>query len=174
LFEKGSRLKFTKGIFEKYNNEQYIKIAKEYGMDIYKYMAIKLKGKKFENDVRVRANMKLIFFQLVFGKPRSWLGKYRKKDVCDKLFGPEFYKFLSALASLDLEVGLSHKHKNLSFLLQKTECTFLNKLMEEMGDIPFLPIHDSLMVRTTDAKKVKKLFQKVIIDNKLEGILTFS
>ena len=174
LFEKGSRLKFTKGIFEKYNNEQYIKIAKEYGMDIYKYMAIKLKGKKFENDVRVRANMKLIFFQLVFGKPRSWLGKYRKKDVCDKLFGPEFYKFLSELASLDLEVGLSHKHKNLSYLLQKTECTFLNKLMEEMGDIPFLPIHDSLMVRTTDAKKVKKLFQKVIIDNKLEGIISFS
>lgn len=174
LFEKGSRLKFTKGIFEKYNNEQYIKIAKEYGMDIYKYMAIKLKGKRFENDATVRANMKLIFFQLVFGKPRTRLGMYKKKDVCDKLFGPEFYKFLSELASLDLEVGLSHKHKNLSFLLQKTECTFLNKLMEEMGDIPFLPIHDSLMVRTTDAKKVKKLFQKVIIDNKLDGILSFS
>jgi hypothetical protein len=46
--------------------------------------------------------------------------------------------------------------------------------MEEMGDIPFLPIHDSLMVRTTDAKKVKKLFKKVIVDNKLEGILSFS
>ena len=174
LFEKGSRLKITKGVFEKYNNEQYIRIAKEYGMDIYKYMAIILKGKKFENDARVRANMKLIFFQLVFGKPRSLLGKYRKKDVCDKLFGPEFYKFLSELASLDLEVGLSHKHKNLSFLLQKTECTFLNKLMEEMGDIPFLPIHDSLMVRTTDAKKVKKLFKKAITDNKLEGIISFS
>jgi hypothetical protein len=174
LFEKGSRLKFTKGIFEKYNNEQYIKIAKEYGMDIYKYMAIKLKGKKFENDPIVRVNMKQIFFQLVFGKPRTRLGMYKKKEVCDKLFGPEFYKFLSALASLDLEVGLSHKHKNLSFLLQKTECTFLNKLMEEMGDIPFLPIHDSLMVRATDAKKVKKLFQKAIIDNKLEGIISFS
>jgi hypothetical protein len=174
LFEKGSRLKITKGIFEKYNNEQYIKIAKEYGMDIYKYMAIMLKGKKFENDERVRANMKLIFFQLVFGKPRSWLGMYRKKDVCDKLFGPEFYNFLSELASLDLEKGLSHKHKNLSYLLQKTECTFLNKLMEEMGDIPFLPIHDSLMVRTTDANKVKKLFKKAIIDSKLEGIISFS
>ena len=174
LFEKGSRLKITKGIFEKYNNEKYIKIAKEYGMDIYKYMAIMLKGKKFENDATVRVNMKQIFFQLVFGKPRTRLGMYRKKDVCDKLFGPEFYKFLSELASMDLEVGLSHKHKNLSYLLQKTECTFLNKLMEEMGDIPFLPIHDSLMVRTTDAKKVKKLFKKAIIDNKLEGILSFS
>jgi hypothetical protein len=174
LFEKGSRLKFTKGIFEKYNNEQYIKIAKEYGMDIYKYMAIKLKGKKFENDAIVRVNMKQIFFQLVFGKPRTRLGMYKKKEICDKLFGPEFYKFLSELASLDLEVGLSHKHKNLSYLLQKTECTFLNKLMEEMGDIPFLPIHDSLMVRITDAKKVKKLFQKVIIDNKMDGILSFS
>ena len=174
LFEKGSRLKFTKGIFEKYNNEQYIKIAKEYGMDIYKYMAIKLKGKRFENHATVRVNMKQIFFQLVFGKPRTRLGMYKKKEVCNKLFGPEFYKFLSELASLDLEVGLSHKHKNLSFLLQKTECTFLNKLMEEMGDIPFLPIHDSLMVRTTDAKKVKKLFKKAIIDNKLEGIISFS
>ncbi len=174
LFEKGSRLKFTKGIFEKYNNEQYIKIAKEYGMDIYKYMAIKLKGKRFENDAVVRVNMKQIFFQLVFGKPRTRLGAYKKKEICDKLFGPEFYKFLSELASLDLEIGLSHKHKNLSYLLQKTECTFLNKLMDEMGDIPFLPIHDSLMVRSTDAKKVRKLFQKVIIDNKLDGILSFS
>jgi hypothetical protein len=118
--------------------------------------------------------MKQIFFQLVFGKPRTRLGMYKKKEVCDKLFGPEFYKFLSKLASLDLEVGLSHKHKNLSYLLQKTECAFLNKLMEEMGDIPFLPIHDSLLVRTTDAKKVKELFKKSIIDNKLEGILTFS
>lgn len=174
LFEKGSRLKITKGIFEKYNNEKYIKIAKEYGMDIYKYMAIMLRGKRFENDATVRVNMKQIFFQLVFGKPRTRLGLYKKKDVCDKLFGPEFYKFLSELASLDLEVGLSHKHKNLSFLLQKTECAFLNKLMEEIGDIPFLPIHDSLMVRTTDAKKVKKLFKKAIVDNKLEGILSFS
>lgn len=174
LFEKGFRLKSTKGIFEKYNNEKYIGLAKEYGMDIYKYMAVKLKGKKFENDDIVRFNMKKIFFQLVFGKPRTRLGIYKKKEVCDKLFGPEFYKFLSEMASLDLEVGLSKKHKNLSYLLQKTECTFLNKLMEEMGDIPFLPIHDSLMVRTTDAKKVKKLFKKAIVDNKLEGILSFS
>jgi hypothetical protein len=30
------------------------------------------------------------------------------------------------------------------------------------------------MVRATDAKKVKKLFQKAIIDNKLEGIISFS
>lgn len=174
LFEKGSSLKMTKGIFDKYNNDQYIKIAKEYGMDLYRYMAIKLKGKRFENDSTVRVNMKQIFFQLVFGRPRSKVGDFKKKEICDILFGPEFYKFLSELALLDLGVGLSHKHKNLSYLLQKTECIFLNKLMDEMGHIPLLPIHDSLMVKKSDANKVKKLFKKTITDNKLEGFLSFS
>ncbi len=174
LFEKGSRLKFVKGIFEKYNNERYISIVKEYRMDVYKYMAVNLKGKEFENDPIVRVNMKKLFFQLVFGDPKDKVGKLKRKDICDLLFGSEFYKFLCDLAKLDLEVGLDANYKNLAYLLQSTESKFLNYVMDEMGDIPFLPMHDSLLVKKSDSKSVKQLFKKMIVDHKLNGILTIS
>lgn len=172
LFEKGSSLKTTKGVFGKYKNEVYLNIAKQYKMDVYKYMAGMLKGKEFENDPETRVVMKKIFFQLVFGIPKSKLGVHSRKKICDKLFGEEFYNFLSELSEIDLGVGLNANYKNLAYLLQKTESIFMNFVMVELGEIPFLPIHDSVVVRESDTKVVKEVFKRMIIEHKLDGILT--
>jgi hypothetical protein len=174
LFEKGFAIESFKLILEKYKNEKFVKIAKEYKMDIYKYMAVQLKGAEYKNDPVVRVNMKKVFFQLIFSDPNSRYGYKKKKALCDKLFGPDFFPFLCKLSELDLGKDLSENYKNLSFLLQTLESKYLNCVMDEMGDMPFLPMHDSLVVKKSDAKKVKKLFKKAIVDNKLEGILSFS
>jgi hypothetical protein len=115
--------------------------------------------------------MKKVFFQLVFGKPRQAVGKLKRKDICDKLFGKEFHPFLSELAKIDLGVGLDKNHKNLSYLLQKTECHFLNFVMDEMGNIPYLPIHDALIVKKSDAERTKEIFNNMIAKHNIGNIL---
>jgi hypothetical protein len=134
-------------------------------------MANKL-GFSWSDDIdTVRANMKKVFFQLVFGKPSKAVGKKKRKDICDKLFGEAFHPFLTELANLDLGVDLDSNHKNLSYLLQKIESFFLNLVMNEMGDIPFLPIHDALLVKKSDGEKVRSIFNTVIDRLELASIL---
>jgi hypothetical protein len=174
LFVKGVQDDSIKEILEMYKNDKFVQIAKEYKMDIYKYMAVQIKGEEFRNDPVVRVNMKKVFFQLVFGDPLAKYGYKKKMALCDKLFGADFFPFLCKLSELDLGKDLSDSYKNLSFLLQTLESKFLNCVMDEIGDMPFLPMHDSLVVKKSDAKKVKNLFKKAIIDNKLEGIISFS
>lgn len=171
LFERGSSFVFTKGVFNNHNNEEYIRIAKENNMDLYSYMAGKLGVVESKDIGNARANMKKVFFQIVFGKPKQAVGKKKRKVICDKLFGKAFYPFLTELASMDLGVNLDQNHKNLSYLLQKTECVFLNLVMDEMGDIPFLPIHDALLVKKSDGEKVRSLFNSVIDRRELGSIL---
>lgn len=174
LFAKGEVLESIGWIIKKYKNAEYVRIAKEYKMDVYKYMAVKLKGEEYENDPVTRVNMKKVFFQLIFGNPEDKLGVRKRKELCDNLFGPDFYMFLSEVAKLDLGKGFSSNHKNLSFMLQLIESKYLNFVMAEMGDMSFLPIHDSLVVKKSDAKAVKKLFKKMIEVHKLKGILSIS
>lgn len=174
LFEKGYAIEPYKLILDKYKNQEYVRIAKEYKMDIYKYMAVQIKGAEYKNDPIVRVNMKKVFFQLIFGDPNSKYGYKKKKDLCNKLFGPDFFEFLCELAKLDLGKGLSANYKNLSYLLQTLESKYLNYVMNEMGDMPFLPMHDSLVVKKSDSKPVRQLFKKMISDHNLNGILTIS
>ena len=173
LFERGSSFVFTKGLFNNHNNEEYIRTAKENNMDLYSYMARKLGVVESEDIGTARANMKKVFFQLVFGKPSKAVGKKKRKDICDKLFGEAFHPFLTELADLDLGLDFDKKYwyKNLSYLLQKTECVFLNLVMNEMGDIPFLPIHDALLVKKSDGEQVRSIFNSVIDKLELGSIL---
>jgi len=171
LFERGDTLSFTNGVFNNHNNAEYVRIALENDMDVYSYMVGKLKGNDSDDIETDRANMKKVFFQLVFGKPRQAVGKMKRKDICNKLFGNEFHPFLSELAKIDLGVGLDKNHKNLSYLLQKTECHFLNFVMDEMGKIPYLPIHDALIVKKSDAERTKEIFNSMIAKHNIGNIL---
>ena len=171
LFDRGATLSFTNGVFNNHNNHQYIRIALDNDMDVYRYMVGKLKGRVSDNEETDRANMKKIFFQLVFGKPRQAVGKMKRKDICDKLFGKEFHPFLSELAKIDLGKELDKNHKNLSYLLQRTECYFLNLVMDEMGNIPYLPIHDALIVKKSDAERTKEIFNNTIAKHNIGNIL---
>ncbi len=174
LFAKGEVLGSIGSIIKKYKNAEYVRIAKEYKMDVYKYMAVKLKGREYENDPITRANMKKVFFQLIFGNPKDKVGVYKRKELCDNLFGQDFYMFLSEVAKLDLSKGFSSDHKNLSFMLQTIESKYLNFVMAEMGNMSFLPMHDSVVVKKSDAKAVKKLFKKMIFEHELKEILLIS
>ena len=62
-------------------------------------------------------------------------------------------------------------NEKITELLQKTECHFLNFVMDEMGKIPYLPIHDALIVKKSDAERTKEIFNSMIAKHNIGNIL---
>ena len=177
LFERGKVLKFTKGVFDS-NQEDYINMIKYLSSnkkeDIYSYMAYKLRGKNHLYNDKSRGDMKKLFYKIVFGNPKYKIGKYNRKDLCTEIFGSEFYRFIDELAKVDLEKkNVDKRYKNLAFLLQQTESRFLSIIMDKLIDrgLSFLPLYDSLIVKISDADIVKSVFNDVIEEQGLTGIL---
>ena len=81
LFVKGVQDDSIKEILEMYKNDKFVQIAKEYKMDIYKYMAVQIKGEEFRNDPVVRVNMKKVFFHWKLLK-RSKNLKFFQQNYC--------------------------------------------------------------------------------------------
>jgi len=143
---------------------QRFQIANESGLDIYRYMALKLKGIKSVNDPFTRAEMKTLFYRLVFGKPFGKLGSYDKREVIINLFGLDLYEFLSGLAKSKLGIQKGATYKNLSALLQREESRFMNTYMSTLmtTSTPFLPIYDSIMTPETKRVVVVGTFDKIV------------
>lgn len=142
-------------------------------LDLYKYMAMKVKGIAKIGDDTSREAMKKLFCSLVLGDPiHDFKGQDRKKLV-DELFGYGFYQFLTELAKLDFGLEVKLKANNLVALLQREESSFLNSVMQKLvgNGILFLPLYDSLIVKSSDAEVVKSAFRAVITEQKLNGVI---
>lgn len=177
LFERGRVLKFTKGAFNR-NQEDYIQMIKYLSSnkegDIYSYMAYKLRGKEHLYNDKSRVDMKKLFYKIIFGNPKHKIGKHNRKDLCTEIFGSEFYRFIDELANENLDLqNVDRSYKNLSFILQKTESKFLSIVMNKLIDtgLSFLPLYDSLIVKKSDADMVRAVFNEVIEEQELTGIL---
>jgi hypothetical protein len=142
-------------------------------LDLYKYMAVKLKGLNKIGDTATRAEMKNLFYAIVLGNPTHKIKGKNKKDIIDSIFGHGFYGFLVDLANIDLGLGVNRMDKNLVALLQREESSFLNIVMQKLIDqgILFLPLYDSLIVKVSDAQAVRTAFQSAIIEKGLFGII---
>lgn len=142
-------------------------------LDLYKYMAVKLKGLKKIGDPVTRAEMKNLFYAIVLGNPLHKFKGKNKRDLIDKLFGYGFYDFLVELANIDFGLEVDRNDKNLVALLQREESSFLNSVMQKLIDkgIPFLPLYDSLIVKISDANAVRAAFKSSIDEKKLSGII---
>ena len=134
-------------------------------------MILKTKGIMHIRDKQYRVEMKTLFYQLIFGNPINKIAGKSRRDLIIKIFGLDFYEFLEELSKGKL--GLDKNYKNLSMLLQKEEAGFLNKVMLRLIDkeLSFLPLYDSLIVKKSDADNVKSVFNDVIEELGLTGIL---
>ncbi len=142
-------------------------------LDLYKYMAMKVKGLSKIGDTATRTNMKSLFYSIVLGNPWHKLKGKNKKKLVDELFGIGFYDFLVDLANIDFGLGVNRKDKNLAALLQREESAFLLKIMEQLNDkgFHFLPLYDSVIVKAKDAEAVRAIFEATIADQMLTGII---
>ena len=142
-------------------------------LDLYKYMAMKVKGIAKIGDNTSREVMKKLFCSLVLGDPAFELKGQDKKWLLDELFGYGFYDFLKDLAQLDFGLDVKRKANNMVALLQREESSFLNSVMLKLVDdgICFLPLYDSLIVKSSDAEAVKSAFRTAILEQKLTGII---
>jgi len=142
-------------------------------LDLYKYMAVKLKGLKKIGDPATRAEMKNLFYAIVLGNPLHKLKGKNKKDLIERLFGYGFYDFLVELANIDFGLDVDRKDKNLVALLQREESSFLNSVMQKLIEkhILFLPLYDSLIVKISDASTVRAAFMATIEEKGLFGII---
>jgi hypothetical protein len=142
-------------------------------LDLYKYMAMKVKGIAKIGDSTSRAEMKKLFYAIVLGDPVHKLKGQDKKKLVDELFGYGFYEFLTELAKIDFGLEVDRKAKNLVALLQREESSFLNSVMLKLVEdgICFLPLYDSLIVKSSDAEAVKSAFRTAILEQKLTGIV---
>jgi len=142
-------------------------------LDLYKYMAMKVKGIAKIGDNTSREVMKKLFCSLVLGDPIYDLKGQAKKKLVDELFGYGFYEFLTELAKLDFGLEVKRKANNMVALLQREESSFLNSVMLKLVDdgVCFLPLYDSLIVKSSDAEAVKSAFRTAILEQKLTGII---
>ena len=142
-------------------------------LDLYKYMAMKVKGIAKIGDNTSREVMKKLFCSLVLGDPAFELKGQDKKWLLDELFGYGFYDFLKDLAQLDFGLEVKRKANNMVALLQREESAFLNSVMLKLVEdgVCFLPLYDSLIVKSSDAEAVKSAFRTAILEQKLTGII---
>lgn len=174
LFERWYKSKYSKVAIPPFGYSNLFTLLSDSHMDVYKYMVLKLKGMKFLRDKKSRDEMKTLFYRLVFGDPQYKLNKKEKREVIDKAFGSDFYDFLKDLSVADLGVkSVGKNYKNLSHLLQKEESEFLMKVMKVLSKkkIPFLPLYDSLIVKSSDRSIVVDAFDSVINRMDLKGII---
>ena len=176
LFERGDRMERTKGMFEQASQDylnMMLDLSANQGLDIYRYMAVKLRGEDHANNDDSRADMKSLFYKLMFGNPVHAINsKLSREEVCTKIFGNEFYQFILALSKKDLGYDIRND-KNLSFLLQRTESKFISIVTDRLikENLKYLPLYDSLIVKKSDATQVKAAFIDVFKEQGLAHIL---
>lgn len=109
-----------------------------------------------------RADAKLMFFRLVFGKPMDDIGSIFKGDT-------KWVEWINKYKT-DTEPKNPHKgkpHTNLAWLLQYSEVKVMSEIWRILVDegIDFLTIHDDILVRSRDEAKVLKVMNDVLSEN---------
>lgn len=143
-------------------------------IDLYKYMALKLKGFKTIHNDNVRNEMKTVLMGLFYGSTKH--KKYKgidRKELISSLFGQGFFEVLEEIEKFDIEGINDDKHRNLSALLQREESIFLTEVMYHLMEdkILFLPLYDCLIVKKSDESKVTEAFNFIIEKNGFTDIV---
>lgn len=124
------------------------------GKDIYLMIMERMKlGSRDEAKTR--------FFEIVFSKPNQQLSE---------MFGhAAWIEWINAIKSEPIAYNphtLEKQHSNLAWLLQNTEVRLMRKVWKALraADIPFLTVHDEVIMREQDAERSMKIFDRVLRD----------
>lgn len=139
-------------------------IANQAGMEIFDYMALQLEGRDRMKHPGMFEEMRTLFLRMLFGPPE---GRYRGQEVgvlIRQVFGADMVLFLKELRAGWKGKPDSFFHKNLSAVLQREEASLLAAAMTDLDrlGIPFLPMHDALVVRMRDANSARSALARAI------------
>lgn len=168
-FVKGDRPEMIEDLPPLYFMELMSLFQGKKKLDVYKYMNYKLNGLNAYKDIEARSEMKSLFYCIMYGDPLHDKKKNTKKELIGKVFSEDFYHFLLRLTKTDLKDKIKDRRKNLSALLQREESAFLDKVIDKLiaDKIDFLPLYDSLIVKSKDEQKVRELFNEIILEYNL-------
>ena len=122
------------------------------GKDIY--LMLQEKG-----NLKSRKDAKKKFFEILFGKPSKEL---------ENVFGSSnWIKWINEFKTRKYEKNprTDHKrHSNLAHLLQDMEVYVMYKIWEKLYErsIPFITIHDEVLIQKYDLKEVEEIFNEVL------------
>jgi len=122
------------------------------GQDVY----IMLQHK---TGLRTRDDGKKRFFEILFAKPN---------DELSQLFGnAEWISWINDFKRKQLPENPHSQlkpHSNMAWLLSSTEVRIMRKVWRKLLDynVPFLSVHDELIVKRTDLHNAERLFREVL------------
>jgi hypothetical protein len=168
-FVKGDRPEMIEDLPPLYFMELMSLFQGKKKLDVYKYMNYKLNGLNAYKDKEARSEMKSLFYCIMYGDPLHDKKKNTKKELIGKIFSEDFYHFLLRLTKTDLKDKIKDRRKNMSALLQREESVFLDKVINRLiaDNIDFLPLYDSLIVKSKDEQKVREFFNEIILEDNL-------
>jgi hypothetical protein len=122
------------------------------GDDIY----LKIKDKA---GLATRDEAKKRFFEILFSKPNRQLSE---------MFGrADWIEWINAIKSEPVKYNphtVEKQHSNLAWLLQSTEVKVMRKVWQRLKaeNIPFLTVHDEIIIRNQDASRSAEIFDEVL------------
>ncbi|MDD3875843.1 MAG: hypothetical protein PHT69_04435 [Bacteroidales bacterium] len=125
------------------------------GADIYVMLQQKA-------NLQTRDKAKKRFFEILFSKP---------SDELSKMFGSaDWINWINEFKGAEIPKNPHNKHKvhsNLAWLLQNTEVSIMRSVWELLikNNIPFLSIHDEIVIKKNDEHRAKALFDEVLKAN---------
>jgi len=124
------------------------------GIDVYEML-------KTKAGLSTRDEAKKKFFEITFGRPSDTL--------TDIFGGAEWVQWINELKRTPIKSGKPKNgsyHNNLAMLLQRTESGLMRKVWNELvqKNIPFLSVHDEVIVKTKNVDEAKIIVQKILLN----------
>lgn len=147
--------------------------ARAEGLDMYAYMAEQMMGKESINDQETRKEMHRLFSNIVFGRINTGSEGPAMTALVSSLFGREFIVFLKQFKKLSTGLPMNFYHKNFYTLLHREVSDYMNLVMEKaaIAGIPFIPLFDTVIVKTSQIRQMQEIFQSAMVSKKLERVL---
>ncbi len=147
--------------------------ARAEGLDMYAYMAEQMMGRESIHDHDTRKEMHRLFSNIVFGRINTGSEGPAMTALVSSLFGREFIVFLKQFKKLSTGLPMNFYHKNFYTLLHREVSDFMNLVMERAtkAGIPFIPMFDTMIVKTSHVRQMQDIFQSAMISKGLEKVL---
>jgi hypothetical protein len=148
--------------------------ARAEGLDMYGYMAEQMMGRENINDPEARKEMHRLFSNIVFGRLNTGNEGPAMTALVSSLFGREFIVFLKQFKKQSAGLPMNFYHKNFYTLLHREVSDFMNQVMEHAvkAGILFIPMFDSVIVKTSQVRQMQEIFQAAMIARRVERVLT--
>lgn len=139
-------------------------ISNQAGMEIFDYMTLRLEGRGSLGKPGKYEEMRTLFLRMLFGPPK---GMFKGREVSEHIrliFGDDMLDYLHNVRKVSEGKPESFFHRNLSSILQREEAEILEDVMTRLHGkgIPFISMHDALIVPERHVSKVRDAFKAEI------------